>query len=172
MMESASAHPASRRRLRIVARKRDAWFLVAAAVIVVVDQLVKWLIRHTIERGESVPEGWPIHLVHVTNSGAAFGILQGSGPLLAVTSVIGMVAILIYLFTPAFAQPLMRAGLALMLAGAVGNLIDRVAEGEVVDFVKFPHFPAFNVADSSITIGVLLLLWAMMEDPKPTTAES
>jgi signal peptidase II len=59
----------------------------------------------------------------------------------------------------------MRLGLAFMLGGAVGNLIDRVSSGEVVDFIKFPHWPAFNVADSSITIGVMLLLWAMTREP-------
>jgi signal peptidase II len=103
--------------------------------------------------------------VHITNTGAAFGMFQNAGPLLVVTSLIGMAAILVYLFNPGFAHPAMRAGLALMFGGAVGNLIDRVYSGEVVDFIKFPHFPAFNVADSSITIGVLLLLWAMTREP-------
>jgi signal peptidase II len=54
-----------------------------------------------------------------------------------------------------------------MLGGAVGNLIDRVAKGEVVDFLKVPNWPAFNVADSAITIGVLLLIWAVMFDTTP-----
>jgi signal peptidase II len=89
-------------------------------------------------------------------------MFQGAGPLLAITSVIGMAAILVYLFNPGFAHPLMRAGLALMLGGAVGNLIDRLWKGEVVDFVKAPNFPAFNVADSAITVGVALLLWTMI----------
>jgi signal peptidase II len=53
-----------------------------------------------------------------------------------------------------------------MLGGAVGNLIDRVKDGEVVDFIKVPNFPAFNVADSAITIGVLVLVWAMLREPQ------
>ena len=149
-------------------RPKDGWFLALAAAIVGLDQLTKWIIRGWLERGEAYSLIWPLKIVHVTNSGAAFGMFQGAGPLLVITSVVGMVAILVYLFNPGFAHPVMRLGLAFMLGGAVGNLIDRVSEGRVVDFVKVPNFPAFNVADSAITIGVVLLLWALMFD---TTAE-
>ena len=151
-------------------RPGDAWFLALAVVIVGLDQLTKWGIRHTLSRGDTWPSDWPVHLVHITNTGAAFGILQHAGPLLVVTSLIGMAAILIYLFNPGFAHPLMRAGLALMLGGAVGNLIDRLVSGQVVDFIKFPHWPAFNLADSAITIGVCLLLWAMTRETAPRPA--
>jgi signal peptidase II len=156
---------------RVSIRPRDGWFLLLAAAIVGLDQLTKWIIRETIDRGDSVSLIWPLKLVHVTNSGAAFGMFQGAAPLLAIASVVGMVAILVYLFNPGFAHPIMRLGLALMLGGAIGNLIDRVAEGRVVDFVKVPNFPAFNVADSAITIGVLLLIWAMVFEPERQTAE-
>ncbi len=168
MEEASTREPVATPGSRFGARRGDAWLLLLAAAVVGLDQLAKWLIRQTVDRGEVWPGEWPVKLVHVTNSGAAFGILQGAGPLLAVTSVIGMAAILIYLFNPGFAHPLMRLGLALMLGGAVGNLVDRVYSGEVVDFIKFPHWPAFNVADSSITIGVLSLLWAMTREPAET----
>ncbi|MGI8925037.1 MAG: signal peptidase II [Tepidiformaceae bacterium] len=170
-MEDASARerPAVRRP-RVAVRPRDGWFLILGAAVVGLDQLSKWFIRENLLRGDTWPDGWSVHIVHVTNSGAAFGILQDSGPLLAITTLFGMVAILIYLFNPGFAHPLMRAGLALMLGGAVGNLIDRLNSGEVVDFVKFPRWPAFNVADSAITIGVLLLIWTLTFDTKATTA--
>lgn len=138
--------------------------MLVALVIVGADQLVKWVIRETVTRGDSHPVFWPLEIVHVTNSGAAFGMFQGAGPLLIMTSVVGMAAIFIYLLNPGFAHPLMRLGLACMLGGAVGNLIDRVKDGEVVDFIKVPNFPAFNVADSGITIGVLLLAWAMIRE--------
>ena len=162
------------RRARISIRPGDAWFLVLAAVVVTLDQFTKWLIRDTLALGNVWPGDWPVHIVHITNTGAAFGILQNAGPLLVVTSLIGMAAILVYLFNPGFAHPLMRVGLALMLGGAVGNLIDRLASGEVVDFIKFPHWPAFNLADSAITIGVCFLLWAMTRDssPRPDAANS
>lgn len=149
---------------------RDGWFFLLAAAIIGLDQLTKWIIRETVERGESISVVWPLSIVHVTNSGAAFGIFQGAGPLLVMASVVGMVTILIYLFNPGFAHPVMRLGLFTMLGGAIGNLIDRVTEGRVVDFVKVPNFPAFNVADSAITIGVVLLICAMVfftDEPEP-----
>lgn len=155
-MQDADTRPATGSRLAI--RPRDGWFLALAAAIVGLDQLTKWIIRGWLERGEAYSLIWPLKIVHVTNSGAAFGMFQGAGPLLVITSVVGMVAILVYLFNPGFAHPLMRLGLAFMLGGAVGNLIDRVSEGRVVDFVKVPNFPAFNVADSAITAGVVLML--------------
>lgn len=115
-------------------------------------------------QGEVLAELGPLRIIHVTNSGAAFGMFQDAGPLLIITSVVGMTAILAYLFNPGFAHPLMRLGLALMLGGAIGNLIDRLHAGEVVDFIKVPNFPAFNVADSCITIGVLVMIWAMLRE--------
>lgn len=139
-----------------------------AVLIIGADQFTKWIIRETVDLGDRHSVVWPLDIVHFTNSGAAFGFLQGAGPLLIMTSVVGMAAIVVYLFNPGFAHPLMRLGLALMLGGAVGNLIDRVKDGEVVDFIKVPNFPAFNVADSAITIGVLLLAWAMLQEQETT----
>jgi len=163
------------RRLRFLpplqASARDGWFLALAAVVIGLDQLTKGLIRATLDKGESVPEEGLLRIVHFANSGAAFGMFQGATPLLALTSVIGMVAIGVYLFNPGFAHPLVRLGLAMMLGGAVGNLIDRVRMGEVTDFIKVPHWPAFNVADSAITTGVVCLIVAMLwtsEEPKPS----
>lgn len=165
-MEDVSARGARATLSRMQVRPRDAWFLLLAAAVVGVDQLSKWFIRVQLDRGDSWEVTAFFKIVHTTNSGAAFGILQNAGPLLVVTSVMGMVAIFVFLFNPGFAHPLMRAGLALMLGGAIGNLIDRVANGRVVDFLEVPHWPAFNLADSAITIGVLLLLWAMLQEPK------
>jgi signal peptidase II len=171
-LEDTSRHePAAAARPRAHPRARDAWFLLIAAAVVGLDQLTKWLISSNIEPGTHWPGDWPVRLVHITNTGAAFGMLQDSGPLLAITSLIGMAAILIYLFNPGFAHPLMRAGLALMLGGAVGNLIDRVRSGEVVDFIKFPEFPAFNAADSAITIGVVVLLATMFFEGQGNRAQ-
>ena len=172
-MEDVTARNVPPARPRVQVRKQDAWFLVLAVAVIAFDQFSKWLIRQTVERGDSWPGEWPVKIVHITNTGAAFGIFQNAGPLLVVTSLIGMAAILIYLFNPGFAHPLMRVGLALMFGGAVGNLVDRLMSGKVVDFIKFPHWPAFNLADSAITIGVLLLLWAMTREPaKQSVSES
>lgn len=158
--------PASSRRLPALgfSLRRDLLFIGLAAVVIAADQLAKWGIRAWLDRGERWPDDFPVRIIHVTNSGAAFGVLQGAGPLLVVASLVGVAAILVYLLNPGFAHPIMRLGLALMFGGAVGNLIDRVKSGEVVDFIKFPYWPAFNVADSAITVGVLCLLWAFLFD--------
>lgn len=166
-MEDISARGVQSSRRRWQVRPRDSWFLLLAAAAVALDQLSKWFIRVQLDRGDTWDVAPFFRIVHITNSGAAFGILQDAGPLLVVTSVMGMAAIFVFLFNPGFAHPLMRTGLALMLGGAIGNLIDRVANGRVVDFLKVPHWPAFNLADSAITIGVLLLLWAMLQEPEP-----
>ena len=168
-MEDVTArHPAPAPR-RFAVHPRDAWFVLVAAAVVALDQFTKWVIRQEIEYGTAIWDLGFFRLVHITNSGAAFGMLQGAGPLLVVTSVIGGAAIVVFLFNPGFAHPLMRVGLALMLGGAIGNLIDRVRVGEVVDFLKVPNFPAFNVADSAITIGVVALLWTLlMQENEPS----
>ncbi|MFN0096946.1 MAG: signal peptidase II [Dehalococcoidia bacterium] len=162
-MQQAQAGSTSRFR---VPTARDAWLLGLSGVVVSLDQLVKWFIRLWVDRGEVPLDLGIVKLVHVTNSGAAFGLFQGAAPLLAATSLVGIAVIVIYLLNPAFAHPLIRVGLALMFGGAIGNLIDRVRAGEVVDYVKFPHYPAFNVADSAITIGVIALIIGTLWEPK------
>jgi signal peptidase II len=137
------------------------WPLLLVPLVVGLDQLSKWIIRASVDRGDVWPGDWLVHIVHVTNNGAAFGMLQNSGPLLLITGLLGVGGITIYFLNLGAGEPLLRVGLALMLGGALGNLVDRVANGRVVDFIKFPNFPAFNVADSAITIGVVVLVWAM-----------
>lgn len=156
--------PGSSPARRFSVRPADGWFFLLAAAVIGLDQLTKWGIRSWLDRGDAWPEDSFARIVHVTNSGAAFGILQDSGPLLIITGVIGTAAILVYLLNPGFAHPLMRVGLALMLGGAVGNLIDRLVEGRVVDFLKVSGWPAFNIADSAITIGVVILLWTIFKE--------
>ena len=160
----ASPYHGSMPRLALPRLSRaDIAFLGVAVAIVVGDLLTKWAIRSWLDRGDAWPDpDWNVRIVHFTNTGAAFGILEGAGSLLVVASVVGVALILVYLFNPGMASPLVRAGLALMLGGAIGNLIDRVGDGEVVDFIKFPEWPAFNVADSAITIGVIILVWALV----------
>lgn len=135
--------------------------LLIVPLIVGLDQLTKWVVRSSLDRGEVWPGDWFVHIVHVTNNGAAFGMLQNSGPLLLITTVLGAAGIAVYFLNLKTHEPLLRIGLALMLGGAIGNLVDRIANGRVVDFVKVPNFPAFNVADSAITIGVIVLVWTM-----------
>jgi signal peptidase II len=139
-------------------RLRRALFLGTAALVVALDQATKALIRASIAPGDSWPEGWPVQLSHVTNSGAAFGILKDQTGFLIVTTVVGLAAIYLYYRFPPFDHAVAPIAIGLMLGGAVGNLVDRVRLGEVTDFIDFGFWPSFNVADSAITVGIVSLL--------------
>jgi signal peptidase II len=139
--------------------KRDAPFFLVAAAVIAFDQLTKAIIRAELALGESWPnEDWLVRIRHLSNTGAAFGVLQDAGVFLTFTAVIAIGAIVFYYLYPPFENGLMRAALGLLLGGAVGNLIDRLRFGEVTDFIQFPRYPAFNVADSSITIGLAVII--------------
>lgn len=138
--------------------RRDVPFFLVVVVVVALDQFTKYLIRNGLAIGESFPRDAPVQLVHYTNSGAAFGMLQGQTPFLVVTTLLGLGAILLYYLYPPMEHGILRAALGLQLGGAIGNLTDRVRVGEVTDFIKFPHWPAFNVADSSICVGVFVII--------------
>ena len=139
--------------------RRDAWFFLIAAAVFALDQVTKVIIRAWLDRGEA----WPDHdlllnIVNISNSGAAFGILQGQTLFLVVTSLVGVAAIALYYMFPPLEHGLLRTALALQLGGAAGNMIDRVRSGEVTDFINFSFWPAFNVADASISIGVAAII--------------
>jgi signal peptidase II len=155
--------PPSPPRRSPISLSRVVTFVSIAAVVVLLDQVTKRLIDRSLLLYQSWPsESWPVHLTHASNTGAAFSILQDQTPFLIVTSLIGLAAILLFFFYPPFEHPLLRVALGLQLGGAIGNLIDRVAYGSVTDFIQFPHYPAFNVADSSIVIGVAILVWFLV----------
>ncbi|HYM16706.1 MAG TPA: signal peptidase II [Dehalococcoidia bacterium] len=149
---TASASPARWR--------RDLLFFAIAAVIVGADQFTKWLVRSNLALGEQWPDHAILHarIIHVVNSGAAFGILQGQTPFLIVTSMLGLGAIVLYYLYPPMEHGLIRVALGMQLGGAIGNLIDRVRVGEVTDFIDVGRFPTFNVADASISISIVVVL--------------
>jgi signal peptidase II len=128
--------------------------------VVAADQLVKALVTSGLERGEERELVAGIKLVNTRNSGVAFGQLQGGGAIVVVLIAVAVVALFAYVGRNT-SRRLIWLPAGLLLGGALGNVIDRVREGAVVDFLKLPHWPAFNVADSAITIGVLTLLFVM-----------
>jgi len=141
------------------------WWLLAliAVVVLAADQLTKHLVRTHLQIGESWPsDGWFVHISHVTNTDAAFGILQDQTAFLVVTSLIGLGAIVVYYLYPPFHHPLLRVAFGMQLGGAIGNLSDRLRLGSVTDFIKFPHYPYFNIADSCIVVGVCVLGWFLL----------
>ena len=142
-----------------------------SVVILVLDQLTKLLVRTQISLHDSI-EVVPgfLNLVHVRNTGAAFGFLNAVDLgykqfLMTGVALVALLAIGLYASRVGSRERLARAGLALILGGAVGNLIDRASAGYVVDFVdvywRSYHFWAFNVADSAITVGACLLILDM-----------
>jgi signal peptidase II len=139
-----------------------------AAAIVVADQATKILVKSRLPLHESVTviPGF-FDLTHVRNTGAAFGMLNNidfpyKPAVMVVVALVALGAVASYALTLPSTQRVARYGLALILGGAVGNLIDRATMGYVVDFVdvywRGVHFWAFNVADSAITVGVALML--------------
>ena len=131
-----------------------------AVLIVGLDRLTKLLIQSTLVPGQSFPLIPSIvHLTYVQNTGAAFGLFHGQVWWLAVVSMAVCGWIVRELRRSGSSASLVVISLSLVLGGAIGNLIDRVWLGYVVDFVDLRVWPVFNVADSCITIGVGLLLW-------------
>jgi signal peptidase II len=152
VQQSSSAGSLSRR------FRRDLPFFGVALAVFVFDLITKSIVRANLAIGESWPdEDWLVKFTHVTNSGAAFGILQGQGLFLIVTAFIAIGAIAFYYLYPPLEHGLLRLALGLQLGGATGNLLDRLRFGEVTDFVDFPRYPEFNVADSSIVIGLVVI---------------
>jgi signal peptidase II len=143
-----------------------AWGRVAlvAAGVVALDQATKALVRATIERGERVAVLPGVELVHTRNTGVAFGALSGGGAVVTVVIAAALIALLGY-FATHVARPLFWLPTGMLLGGAIGNVVDRVRDGAVTDFVQLPlGFPAFNVADMAITFGVLVLLYVLEHD--------
>lgn len=152
--------------------KVRSWARAAAvtAAVVALDQVVKAVVRSTIERGERV-EVVPgvVDFVHVRNDGVAFGALAGGGTIVTVVIVVTLIALVGYFATHA-GRPLAWLPTGMLLGGAIGNIVDRIRDGAVTDFIKFPHWPAFNVADISITLGVLVLLYVLERRPRHAVA--
>jgi signal peptidase II len=138
-----------------------------AVVVLALDQATKLLVDGSIARGDSEDLVLGIRLVNVRNTGVAFSSLQGAGPVIGVIVAVALAALLFY-FARHASKPLIWLPTGMLLGGALGNVVDRIREGAVIDFIKvFDFWPAFNVADSAITIGVLLLLWVMERRSAP-----
>jgi signal peptidase II len=130
------------------------------ALVVFIDQVTKALVRNGIEVGEEDSILPAVTLVHVRNTGVAFGAFSGGG-IVVVVLVAAALSALLYYFVTHIDKPLIWLPTGMLLGGSIGNIIDRVRDGAVTDFVKLPAWPAFNVADISITFGVLVLLWVV-----------
>jgi signal peptidase II len=147
------------------------FYYLIAIFIILIDQVTKWLIVTKMHLGESIPVINDIlYITSHRNRGAAWGILQGQMWLFYVITVIVIVAIVYYIQKEAKGKWLLGVSLAFMLGGAIGNFIDRLFRKEVVDFIHTYifnyNFPVFNIADSALVIGVVLLMIQMLRDEK------
>lgn len=143
-----------------------------AALVTLADQASKSWIRQTLQPYESaMPIPWLepfVTFTHVQNEGAAFGLGQDLGTVFVITAFVAVALIVLFFRHLAVHSTLLRIALALQLGGALGNLIDRLRLGAVTDFVNLGWFPVFNVADSAITIGsILLAIFALFVDRPP-----
>jgi signal peptidase II len=151
--------------------------LVIAAATLLVDQFTKYL---AVTRLAPIGMWVPIPslanfftFTYTTNTGVAFGLFKDLGPIFVGVAVVVIAAIVIYQREVPQEAWLVRVALGLQLGGAAGNLIDRLRVGHVIDFIHFHFWPVFNVADSSIVIGVILLAFTMLrEDKEPAKPAS
>lgn len=144
-----------------------------AALVIFLDQITKWMVVKNMELGERIAiwDPW-LGLLSHRNRGAAWGMLEGQMWLFTIVT-IGVIGAIVYFYhTEAKGKPFFQISLMILLGGAVGNFIDRLFFGEVVDFVDvlIPvinyHFPIFNIADAALTIAVIMLLIAIILDDR------
>jgi signal peptidase II len=137
-----------------------------AVFVLVLDQAVKVLVRERIDVGERRDVlGSVLALVHVENEGVAFGRFAGNATLVGLIVVGALLALLAY-FVTHLDVPLVWLPTGVLLGGALGNVLDRLRSGAVTDYVKLPNWPAFNLADIAITVGVVLLIGVVEVDAR------
>ena len=158
--------------------RRLALVVGVAIFVFVFDRITKMWVEQNIplHEGRQVIGDY-VRIVHTQNTGAAFGLLPERTTLLSVLSVVAVLAIVYYYRQFANSSPLVTATLGMQLGGAFGNLLDRVTKGYVVDFVDVglvpgPRFWAFNVADSSIVLGILFVTVLLWREDRKTTART
>lgn len=128
-------------------------FFAAVAALVALDQLAKAAVRHFLPQSASVQLFGPVQITHWANTGSVFGLFPGTSNYIAAFSLIAVPAVLLLYFSGFLRQ---RLAVTLLVAGLVGNTIDRLSRGFVTDFIYIRPWPAFNLADSFLTVGIAL----------------
>ncbi|WP_312684160.1 signal peptidase II [Mammaliicoccus sciuri] len=144
-------------------------------ILIALDQLTKFLIVKSLEVGESIKViSNFLYITSHRNQGAAWGILQGKMWLFYIVTIVVLVILFMFFKNEGYGRPDVQLGLSLLIAGSIGNFIDRLFRGEVVDFVDtyiFSYnFPIFNVADAALTIGVIVLIIVILFEDKEEKA--
>ena len=147
--------------------RAQGWARAAATVLVVLaaDQVTKLLADGRIARGDSINVFFGLDLTNTRNRGVAFGFLDGRGGIVGALIAVALLALVVW-FAVNAARAWLWLPVGLLLGGAIGNLIDRAREGAVIDFIDPIAWPAFNVADACIVVGVLAMLYVMEGPPR------
>ncbi|MDX6503812.1 MAG: signal peptidase [Gaiellaceae bacterium] len=145
---------------RSFAANSTQWIALAAVALFAAgcDQLTKWLVSSELGLGDAITVFPGLALHHVQNTGIAFGFFAGATPLVIVATAAVVVWMLLFFARSGGRHPILPAALGLLVGGSLSNLVDRIRLGHVVDFVEIPHWPAFNLADSVIVVGVAVLV--------------
>ena len=138
------------------------------AIVLAADQVTKRLVIETLDPGESVAVFPGIDIVRVSNKGVAFGAFSGR-PVVMIIVAIALAGLVVW-FVVHIHRPLVWLPTGLLLGGALGNILDRLRDGAVTDFIKLPVWPAFNLADVAITAGVVALLIVLEQGDAPDDA--
>jgi signal peptidase II len=128
---------------------------------IMADQVTKGLVVFTMSHGQSVPDSGLFRVTYVTNTGSAFGLFPNQTIPLILASFVGIGVLLLFYRTHPLNNTMLQVSLGLQLGGAMGNLVDRVRLGYVVDFIDVGAWPVFNLADSAIVVGLIGLLWIL-----------
>jgi signal peptidase II len=133
-----------------------------AVAAIIADQLTKQVVARTLALGEEVEIAGPFSIHHVHNSGIAFGLFSSATAVVTALTAIAVAWMLLYFARSGARHPVLPVALGLLIGGSTSNLIDRVRLGHVTDFLDLRYWPAFNLADSFIVIGVAILFVALM----------
>jgi signal peptidase II len=155
------------------------YLLFVSSIIILLDQWTKYLVRTRLPFGQSWSP-WPwlapyVRIVHWQNTGAAFGMFQSLGLVFTVLAILVSIAILYYFPRVPRSEWALRLAMVLQFSGAVGNLIDRLTQGTVTDFISLGTFAVFNIADASISVGVavlILVVWIKERQQKAAIPDS
>ena len=152
--------------------------LAVAGAAVVADQLTKQLVAGRLALGEEVHVAGPLSIHHVQNSGIAFGLFASATPFVILLTAAAVVWMIVFFARSGARHPVLPVGLGFVVGGSLSNLVDRIRLGHVTDFLDVRFWPAFNLADTFIVVGVAVLLGALLaadrepRKPRRTTAEA
>jgi signal peptidase II len=154
---------------RSLAAGRAQWIvlLLVAGAAIVADQLTKQVVGRTLSLGESVDIVGPFTVHHVQNSGIAFGLFGSRTSIVIVVTAVAVGGMLVFFARSGRRHPVLPVALGLVLGGSIANLVDRVRLGHVTDFLDLVAWPAFNLADTFIVVGVAILFGALVLTDRP-----